>query len=114
MRHGRRVLSPAGFSLRVIYVAVCLGVLAWYWINQFEPEAGTVFGWLTMLVTMPVGFVGGWIVGSLSAAIGATGWVQVLSLWTSCTILGYLQWFVLGQWIWRNRHRELERHSRAA
>jgi len=114
MRHGKRVLSPAGLSLRFVYVAACLGVLAWYWFNRLEPEAGIAFGWLIMLVTLPAGAVGGWLVGTLSVAFGATGWVQVLSLWATCTILGYLQWFHFGRWIWRNRNRELEHQSRAA
>ena len=114
MRHDKRRLSPIGLSLRAFYVAACIGALTWFWLSRSEAEATIAFGWLMMLGTMPVGFLGGWLVGSVFALVETAGNVQVLSLWLVCAVLGYLQWFVLVPWLWRNRDRNLGRSSRAA
>lgn len=89
--------SNLGRALAALWLALCLAVLVFGFVQRDVHDMPIAFTWFLLLLSFPLG--AGAVV-FLGAALGSSGlqyfpfWSEV-PLWLAAVVVGYLQWFVL-------------------
>ena len=91
--------STFGRALAVLWLALCLCVLAFGFVQQDIHDMPVAFMWFMIFLTFPLGFLGigfdYFVIQQITNAAGG-GYHPFFSLlpsWLAMTLLGYLQWF---------------------
>jgi hypothetical protein len=96
-------------ALQIIYLALCLAVLAYSLPNFIEPEFGMIFGLLMMILTFPIGFLITFLLSLFFMILGHSFGIFIPSttlaliiLWFVYVIIGFWQWFIMPAYL-KNR-----------
>jgi hypothetical protein len=95
--------SLIGRFLAIAWLLLCVGILAFGYIQRSVHDMPIAFFWLTLFITLPVGVVSAWawpfILSSTSNP--EQTFLPYAIAWFVSVALGYQQWFVLLPWAWR-------------
>jgi len=92
--------STFGKLAASLWVAACVGLLVFGYVQQHIPDMPVAFTWLMIYLTFPVGMAGAALVGIASSFLSEAGvpyhpfW-HLIPFWLVLVVLGYLQWFVV-------------------
>lgn len=95
--------SLIGRSLATLWLLLCVGILAFGYIQRSVHDMPIAFFGLTLYITLPVGALAAWtwpfILSSADAPDQA--FFPYLLAWLVSVATAYTQWFVLLPWLWR-------------
>lgn len=96
--------------LLLLWVVAVASIFAWtidsydaQSVPQLKNEILLRHGLLMLVLTLPSGLVLSALVGSIVSLVGfeLAGPADALLVSLTCAVAGYLQWFVLLPWLWR-------------
>jgi hypothetical protein len=105
--------SILGRFISIVWLSVCVANLAYdLWPgNISEPDIAIAFGWTMIILTFPIGYGLGALIGFLSLLLYKSWGITIprlyadLIVWTLFVPAGYFQWFVLVPWLFRKAAR---------
>ncbi|MDP3356854.1 MAG: hypothetical protein Q8M51_13475 [Polaromonas sp.] len=92
--------STVGRLVASLWLAACIGVLVFGYVQQHIHDMPVAFTWLMIYLTFPVGMAGAAFVGMASSFLSEVGvpyhpfW-HLMPYWLVLVVLGYAQWFVV-------------------
>ncbi|CAA0123335.1 Uncharacterised protein [BD1-7 clade bacterium] len=92
--------SRVGKIVFAVWLSICIGLLIFAYIQREIHDMPVAFTWLLMLVSAPIGFVIGPVVGVVTANISDLfnipyqPFFSLLPSWFIVVAVGYLQWFI--------------------
>jgi hypothetical protein len=93
--------STLGRVAATVWVSVCLGVLAFGYVQRSVHDMPVAFTWFMIILTFPLGIPGVLLAGlGWPALMNGLGYSyepirDELPIWALALVLGYWQWFVL-------------------
>ena len=109
--------SRAGRILLGVWLAACLAVLLFAFIQRNVHDTDIAFGYFMLFLTFPVGVGVAAIAGvtfkvlyDLSGIVVPGGFVPNLVTWVVLVLAGYFQWFIAVPWLCR-RWRQSSNHT---
>jgi hypothetical protein len=93
--------------LVALWLAACLALLAFAFIQRGVHDMPVAFAWLLIFLTFPIGLAAIMVVGpvwawiSTQLGVAYDPFVDLLPYWFVLVALGYMQWFVVLPMLWR-------------
>lgn len=98
--------NPFVWILAASWVAACVTVLVYAFVQRGMGEIGAAFGYAMLLLTFPGGLAVFYAVSLTGVpfviGVGAAPFLsagQLILVWFALTVLGFAQWFVLLPWL---------------
>jgi hypothetical protein len=106
VRPGHYAAPIRSRGLLTLWLAACLAVLVFAFVQRRVPDADIVVAYLMLALTFPVGFLVAAVLSLAFAAIDSSfgltvpgGFTSNAATWVLFVIAGYLQWFVVVPWV---------------
>ncbi|HUF19736.1 MAG TPA: hypothetical protein VMP00_03180 [Burkholderiales bacterium] len=98
--------NPFAWILAASWVAACVVVLVYAFVQRGMGEISAAFGYMMVLLTFPAGLLVFYAVSLTGIpfviGVGAAPFLSaggLIAVWLALTVLGFVQWFTLLPWI---------------
>ena len=100
--------SFAGKIVRGLWLAACVAVLVFAYVQREIHDVGIAFMWFMIFLSFPIGFIITAVIGVLTFTMmdiygpDATlpgGFIGNLIVWPVFVAAGYFQWFIFPSWV---------------